>query len=51
MPFEYDCAPHVSLVEKVYRGWFGDSAQTKIRESQRRKGFRAVFPDCKTLGY
>jgi len=34
--------------EKVYRGWYGDTAQQKISWSQSRKGFRAVFPDCKS---
>jgi hypothetical protein len=50
MPFEYEPTEYVPQPEKVYRGWYGDSAQTKICWSQRRKGFRAVFPDCKTLG-
>lgn len=33
----------VRMREKVYRGFYGDTAKEKIRYSQARKGVRAVF--------
>lgn len=44
MPDLWDCL--IVRPVKIYRGWYGDTARTKITWSQRAKGFRAVFPDC-----
>jgi hypothetical protein len=41
----YEVDP-IQLPERVYCGFYGNAAIGKIERAQRRKGFRAVFPDC-----
>ena len=35
--------------EKVYRGYYGFTAQLKLWDTCRKKRRRAVFPDCRRL--
>jgi hypothetical protein len=35
--------------EKTYRGFYGVGAQSRIAAACRRKGRRAVFPDCRSV--
>jgi hypothetical protein len=48
MPTFYE-PEYKRLPVKVYRGWYGFNAQSKISASARRKGFSAIFPDCKSF--